>query len=106
MRYYNSTSDSRENVALPPPTDNRVSVLEIPLLCCCCVAMRIKRDFPRRIHLQHRVEDEEQCRSLIKELQGQIQQAFTTDIQDGDVLEERYIRRVLQLRKVTITKLL
>lgn len=55
-----------------------------------------------RIHLQHRVENEEQCRSLVRDLQGQIQQTFTTDIQDGEVLQERYIKRVLHLRKVTI----
>lgn len=61
--------------------------------------------FCGRIHLQHRVEHEEQCRSLIRDLQGQIQQTFTTDIQDGEVLQEDYIKRVLQLRKVTITTL-
>lgn len=58
-----------------------------------------------RIHLQHRVEHEEQCQSLIRDLQGQIQQTFTSDIQDSEVLQEHYIKRVLQLRKVTITTL-
>lgn len=53
-----------------------------------------------RIHLQHHIENEEQCRSLIRDLQGQIQQTFTTDIQDDGVLQEHYIKRVLQLRKV------
>lgn len=61
--------------------------------------------FCGRIHLQHHVEHEEQCQSLIRDLQGQIQQTFTTDIQDGEVLQEHYIKRVLQLRKVTITTL-
>lgn len=55
-----------------------------------------------RIHLQHRVEDEEQCRLLIRDLQAQIQQAYTADIQDKDVLHENYIRRVLHHRKVTM----
>lgn len=58
-----------------------------------------------RIHLQHRIENEEQCRSLIRDLQGQIQQTFTADIQDDGVLQEHYIKRVLQLRKVNITTL-
>lgn len=40
---------------------------------------------------------------LIKDLQGQIQQAYTAEIQDNEVLHEDYIRRVLHLRKVTIT---
>lgn len=56
-----------------------------------------------RIHLQHRIENEEQCRWLIRDLQGQIQQTFTSDIQDDGVLQEHYIKRVLQLRKVNIT---
>lgn len=58
-----------------------------------------------KIHLQHRVEHEEQCRSLIRDLQGQIQQTFATDIQDGEVLQEHYIKRVLQLRKGHISSL-
>ena len=53
-----------------------------------------------RIHLQQRIEDEKQCRILIKELQDQIQRAYPAEIQDKDVLHEDYIRRVLQLRKV------
>lgn len=61
--------------------------------------------FCGRIHLQHRVDHEEQCRSLIRDLQEQIQQTFATDIQDGEVLQEHYIKRVLQLRKVTIATL-
>lgn len=56
-----------------------------------------------RIHLQHRIEDEEQCCLLIKDLQGQIQQAYTAEIQDKEVLHEDYIKRVLHLRKVTKT---
>lgn len=57
-----------------------------------------------RIHLQHRIEDEEQCRLLIKDLQEQIQQAFIAEIQGRDVLHEDYIRRVLHLRKVNLLK--
>lgn len=52
-----------------------------------------------RIHLLKRIEDEEQCCLLIKDLQGQIQQAFAEEIQDTEVLQEDYIRRVLHLRK-------
>ncbi|XP_008296600.1 nondiscriminating glutamyl-tRNA synthetase EARS2, mitochondrial [Stegastes partitus] len=58
-----------------------------------------------RIHLQQRIEDEEQCNLLIKDLRGQIQQAHTTEIQDKEVLHEDYIRRVLQLRKGHISSL-
>nr|XP_046228031.1 probable glutamate--tRNA ligase, mitochondrial [Scatophagus argus] len=58
-----------------------------------------------RIHLQHRIEDEERCRLLIKDLQGQIQQAYTAEIQDKEVLHEDYIRRVLHLRKGHISSL-
>lgn len=70
----------------------RISMIFLTLLTLCV-----------RIHLQHRVEHEEQCQSLVRDLQGQIQQTFTTDIQDSEVLQENYIKRVLQLRKVTIT---
>ncbi|XP_034447420.1 probable glutamate--tRNA ligase, mitochondrial [Hippoglossus hippoglossus] len=58
-----------------------------------------------RIHLQQRIEDEDQCTLLIKDLQRQIQQTYTTEIQEQDVLHEDYIRRVLQLRKGHITSL-
>ncbi|XP_030589705.1 nondiscriminating glutamyl-tRNA synthetase EARS2, mitochondrial [Archocentrus centrarchus] len=52
-----------------------------------------------RIHLQQRIEDEQQCDLLIKDLREQISQAYAAEIQDKDVLHEGYIRRVLQLRK-------
>ncbi|XP_022073872.2 probable glutamate--tRNA ligase, mitochondrial [Acanthochromis polyacanthus] len=58
-----------------------------------------------RIHLQQRIEDEEQCRLLVKDLQGQIQEVHTTEIQDKEVLHEDYIRRVLHLRKGHISSL-
>ncbi|XP_071361145.1 nondiscriminating glutamyl-tRNA synthetase EARS2, mitochondrial [Trachinotus anak] len=58
-----------------------------------------------RIHLEQRIEDEEQCILLIKDLQEQIQQAYTAELQDEDVLHEDYIRRVLQLRKGHISSL-
>lgn len=38
---------------------------------------------------------------LIKDLQERIRQTFTTEIQNEDVLNQDYIRRVLHLRKVT-----
>jgi len=55
-----------------------------------------------RIHLQRRIEDEEQCGLLIKDLQALIRHACTAEIQEEEVLHEDYIRRVLRLRKVTI----
>ncbi|XP_044043938.1 probable glutamate--tRNA ligase, mitochondrial isoform X1 [Siniperca chuatsi] len=58
-----------------------------------------------RIHLQHRIEDEEQCHLLIKDLQEQIQQIYTAEIQDKEVLHEDYIRRVLHLRKGHISSI-
>ncbi|XP_062244698.1 probable glutamate--tRNA ligase, mitochondrial [Platichthys flesus] len=58
-----------------------------------------------RIHLQQRIEDEDQCSLLIKDLQEKIQQTYTTEIQEQDVLHQDYIRRVLQLRKGHITSL-
>ncbi|XP_077576039.1 nondiscriminating glutamyl-tRNA synthetase EARS2, mitochondrial isoform X2 [Stigmatopora nigra] len=58
-----------------------------------------------KIHLQHRIQDEQQCASLVKDLQGQIRQAFSGEIQDEDVLQEDYIRRVLHLRKGHISYL-
>ncbi len=67
-------------------------ILHVSLISDCC-----------RIHLQHRIEDEEQCDWLIKDLQAQIQQAYSAEIHDKDVLHEDYIRRVLHLRKVTVT---
>ncbi|XP_075869494.1 nondiscriminating glutamyl-tRNA synthetase EARS2, mitochondrial isoform X1 [Nelusetta ayraudi] len=58
-----------------------------------------------RIHLQRRIEDEEQCRLLIRELQELIRLAFTQHIHDKEVLEEDYIRRVLHFRKGHISSL-
>uniref|UniRef100_A0A3B4WYF7 Nondiscriminating glutamyl-tRNA synthetase EARS2, mitochondrial n=1 Tax=Seriola lalandi dorsalis TaxID=1841481 RepID=A0A3B4WYF7_SERLL len=58
-----------------------------------------------RIHLQQRIEDEDQCVLLIKDLQEQIQQAYAAEIQEDEVLHEDYIRRVLQLRKGHISSL-
>lgn len=55
-----------------------------------------------RIHLQKRIENEEQCHLLVKELREEILQAYPAEIQDREVLHEDYIKRVLQLRKVTI----
>ncbi|XP_068176743.1 nondiscriminating glutamyl-tRNA synthetase EARS2, mitochondrial [Antennarius striatus] len=52
-----------------------------------------------RIHLQHHIEDEEKCCLLIKKLQEQLQQVYIAEIQDKEVLQEDYIRRVLHLRK-------
>ncbi|XP_056136664.1 probable glutamate--tRNA ligase, mitochondrial [Lampris incognitus] len=52
-----------------------------------------------RLHLQQRIEDKEHCALLVRELQGQIQQAYATEIQDKEVLHEDYITRVLHLRK-------
>uniref|UniRef100_A0A669BWD4 Nondiscriminating glutamyl-tRNA synthetase EARS2, mitochondrial n=1 Tax=Oreochromis niloticus TaxID=8128 RepID=A0A669BWD4_ORENI len=52
-----------------------------------------------RLHLQQRIEDEQQCDLLIQDLQEQIYQAYAEQIQDKDVLHEDYIRRVLHLRK-------
>ncbi|XP_062290548.1 probable glutamate--tRNA ligase, mitochondrial [Scomber scombrus] len=58
-----------------------------------------------KIHLEQRIEDEEQCRLLINDLQGQIRQTYTAEIQDQEVLHEDYIRRVLHLRKGHISAL-
>lgn len=53
-----------------------------------------------RIHLQRRIEDEEQCPLLVRELQGLIRLVFPEHLHDREVLQEDYIRRVLHLRKV------
>ncbi|XP_019717455.1 nondiscriminating glutamyl-tRNA synthetase EARS2, mitochondrial [Hippocampus comes] len=58
-----------------------------------------------KIHLQHHIEDEQQCNLLIKDLQEQIRQAYISEIQDEDVLHDDYIRRVLHLRKGHISSL-
>ncbi|KAM9819901.1 probable glutamate--tRNA ligase, mitochondrial [Syngnathus typhle] len=58
-----------------------------------------------KIHLQDHIEDEKLCNYLIKDLQGQIREAYTSEIQDEDVLHEDYIRRVLHLRKGHISTL-
>ncbi|XP_044203502.1 probable glutamate--tRNA ligase, mitochondrial [Thunnus albacares] len=58
-----------------------------------------------KIHLEQRIEDEEQCHLLINDLRGQIQKAYTAEIQDQEVLHEDYIRRVLHLRKGHISSL-
>ncbi|KAM8773162.1 nondiscriminating glutamyl-tRNA synthetase EARS2, mitochondrial [Acanthopagrus schlegelii] len=58
-----------------------------------------------RIHLKHRIEDEDQCRLLIKDLQELIKQAYPAEIQDAEILHEDYIRRMLQFRKGHISSL-
>ncbi|XP_061736318.1 probable glutamate--tRNA ligase, mitochondrial [Nerophis ophidion] len=59
-----------------------------------------------KVHLQHRIESEQQCNFLIKELQARIQAAYAGEVQqDGDVLREDYIRRVLHFRKGHISSL-
>ncbi|KAM8878608.1 nondiscriminating glutamyl-tRNA synthetase EARS2, mitochondrial [Spinachia spinachia] len=59
-----------------------------------------------RIHLRQRIEDEEQCRLLVADLQGRIGRLCTAaEIQDERVLHEDYIRRVLRLRKGHISSL-
>lgn len=58
-----------------------------------------------KLHLQQRIDSEPQCRLLVEELQGQIQQAYPEEIQDEDVLHQDYIRRVLHLRKGHISSL-
>ncbi|XP_037327933.2 probable glutamate--tRNA ligase, mitochondrial [Pungitius pungitius] len=58
-----------------------------------------------RIHLRHRIEDEEQCQLLVADLQGRIQQARPAEVRDERVLHEDYIRRVLHLRKGHISSL-
>ena len=59
-----------------------------------------------RIHLEQRIEDEEQSDSLVKELQEHIQEAYAEEIQDKDVLRGSYITRILRLRKVNTFPLL
>ncbi|KAM9856586.1 nondiscriminating glutamyl-tRNA synthetase EARS2, mitochondrial isoform 2-T2 [Aulostomus maculatus] len=58
-----------------------------------------------RIHLQQRIEEEQQCNLLIKDLQGQIQEVYTAEVLDQEVLHEGYIRRILHLRKGHISTL-
>nr|XP_040042966.1 probable glutamate--tRNA ligase, mitochondrial [Gasterosteus aculeatus aculeatus] len=58
-----------------------------------------------RIHLRHRIEDEEQCQLLVADLQGRIQRSCTAEIRDERVLHADYIRRVLHLRKGHISSL-
>ncbi|KAL6111017.1 ears2 [Pungitius sinensis] len=58
-----------------------------------------------RIHLRHRIEDEEQCQLLVADLQGRIQRARPAEVRDERVLHADYIRRVLHLRKGHISSL-
>ncbi|CAL8354513.1 unnamed protein product [Boreogadus saida] len=58
-----------------------------------------------RIHLEQRIEDEEQSDSLVKDLQERIQKAYADEIQDKDVLRGSYITRILRLRKGHISSL-
>lgn len=78
----------------------KLSEVEQPFTQCCEVTIPVFSLLCGRIHLQRRIEDEEQCLLLARELQGLIQQAFTQHIHDREVLQEDYIRRVLHLRKV------
>ncbi|XP_061587254.1 probable glutamate--tRNA ligase, mitochondrial [Cololabis saira] len=58
-----------------------------------------------RIHLLQHIEDEQVCHLLTKDLQEQILQTYSAEIQDKEVLHEDYIKRVLHLRKGHISSL-
>ncbi|KAG7276801.1 hypothetical protein CRUP_008751 [Coryphaenoides rupestris] len=58
-----------------------------------------------RVHLRQRIEDEEHCDSLVKELQELLQEAYAEEIQDKDVLRKEYITGILHLRKGHIASL-
>lgn len=58
-----------------------------------------------RIHLRQRIEDEQHCDWLVKDLRGRVQQAYGTQIQEEEVLHKDYITRVLHLRKGHISSL-
>ncbi|KAI1896192.1 hypothetical protein AGOR_G00092280 [Albula goreensis] len=58
-----------------------------------------------RVHLMQRIEDEEKCASLVKELQVLIEDAYGPQVQESDVLHDPYIRRVLHFRKGHISRL-
>ncbi|MBN3303301.1 SYEM protein, partial [Amia calva] len=58
-----------------------------------------------RIHLLQRIGDDGKCRSLVRDLQGHIEQVYGPQIEDKDVLHQEYIERILQLRKGHITYL-
>ncbi|XP_030636415.1 nondiscriminating glutamyl-tRNA synthetase EARS2, mitochondrial [Chanos chanos] len=59
-----------------------------------------------RIHLQHRIDDEEQCCHLVDELRCYITQTFGAQIQEEDILNHDYIQQVLHLRKGHISSVL
>ncbi|XP_016431381.1 nondiscriminating glutamyl-tRNA synthetase EARS2, mitochondrial [Sinocyclocheilus rhinocerous] len=58
-----------------------------------------KLDEFSRVHLQHRIEDEERCAVLRDELRQQVLHTHGSRISDRTVLEPHYMQRVLQLRK-------
>ncbi|XP_061087299.1 probable glutamate--tRNA ligase, mitochondrial isoform X2 [Conger conger] len=58
-----------------------------------------------RIHLMRRIDDEQKCGFLVKDLQGLIVQTYGPQVQENDVLHRKYIKRVLHLRKGHITGL-
>ncbi|XP_036392803.1 probable glutamate--tRNA ligase, mitochondrial isoform X1 [Megalops cyprinoides] len=58
-----------------------------------------------RIHLMQRINDEEKCGSLVKDLQGLIEETYGSHIQESDVLHSEYIKCVLHLRKGHIHRL-
>ncbi|XP_026102782.1 probable glutamate--tRNA ligase, mitochondrial isoform X1 [Carassius auratus] len=64
-----------------------------------------KLDEFNRVHLQHRIEDEEQCAVLLDELRQQVLHTHGSRISDRSVLETHYMQRVLQLRKGHICSL-
>ncbi|XP_035254157.1 probable glutamate--tRNA ligase, mitochondrial isoform X2 [Anguilla anguilla] len=58
-----------------------------------------------RIHLMQRINDEQKCDFLVKDLQGLIEQTYGPQVQESEVLHSEYIKRVLHLRKGHITRL-
>ncbi|KAJ8245959.1 hypothetical protein GJAV_G00262160 [Gymnothorax javanicus] len=58
-----------------------------------------------RVHLIQRINDEQECGLLVKDLQALVRQTYGPQVQGSDVLHSEYISRVLHLRKGHITRL-
>ncbi|XP_051993848.1 probable glutamate--tRNA ligase, mitochondrial [Xyrauchen texanus] len=56
-----------------------------------------------RVHLQHRIDDEDQCVLMADELRRLVLHTHGSQMSDCDVLHPQYMQRILQLRKGHIT---
>ncbi|TTE81783.1 putative glutamate--tRNA ligase, mitochondrial [Bagarius yarrelli] len=68
-----------------------------------CKCQKGKKTLGIVVHLQQRIEDDDQCRLLVDEVRNLITLTYRDQIQEQEVLDPSYILRVLHMRKCHIS---